>query len=156
MFPLALILVPLNLFTSEAVPKLEELNYIFRCLFEYDKSIDTPCVKAHPVLSIEDKFSEKFKSDKNDLIISVEGVESALDYVREVRWIEPVEEYIESLGVVTATTDAAKDIEQLHDIFTDALSWLHCVSIHWKEMLDLWCQLFEIVWELLEEFLGDP
>ena len=105
--PFALILVALHLFASEAIPKLQELYHIFGCLFEHYKSIDTPGVESHSVLSVQYEFSEKLKSDENDFVVSVERIESPLNNMGKIVRIEPVEENVERLRIIASPNNTS-------------------------------------------------
>lgn len=105
--PFALILVALHLFASEAIPKLQELYHILGCLFEHYKSIDTPGVESHSVLSVQYEFSEKLKSDENDFVVSVERIESPLNNMGKIVRIEPVEENVERLRIIASPNNTS-------------------------------------------------
>ena len=154
--PLALILVTLHLFASEAIPKLQQLDHILGCLFEYYKSIDTPGVKSNSVLSVQHEFSEELKCNENDLIVSVERIESPFNDVREVVRIEPVKENVERLRIIATPHNTSQDVEKFHYIVSGALGRLHSSWIHRKEMLNLRCKLFQIAWKLCNKFISDP
>ena len=72
--PFALVLVTSYLLATETVPELKELYHILGRLFEDDKTVDIPCIKPHSVLTVEYEFSEELECDKNDFVISVEGI----------------------------------------------------------------------------------
>ena len=63
MLPFGFVLVPLDLFASHTVPKLEQLDDILCSLLEDYEPINVPCIESDAVLPVEHEFSEEFECD---------------------------------------------------------------------------------------------